>query len=67
MPHDINGDNLVVGDIVTLRAKVLDLYNTENGGCNINLQIVGEADYKPLVTCNSKLTEIDKTYGAVLV
>lgn len=66
MPHDCNGHNLVLGDIVTLKARVLDLYNTENGACNINLQVVGDASYKPLLTCNSSLVEIDKTYGALV-
>jgi hypothetical protein len=55
MPHDMNGCNLVIGDVVTLQARVLGLYNSENDECNINLQILGNSSYKPLLTCNSKL------------
>lgn len=37
MPHDINGDELHVGDLVTVRCRVKELHLTEEF-CNVTLE-----------------------------
>lgn len=41
MPHDFNGTELTVGDVVFIPVKVTAVYATEDGKyCNLNVQTV---------------------------
>jgi hypothetical protein len=55
MPHDINGRELKQGDIVTLRARVENIYSPPSG-CNVRVVAIDgpPEEYKPSITCNAK-------------
>ena len=55
MPHDINGSELNVGDIVTVRCKVTAVHQQENA-CNVDLTALDgpHGEYKPSFVANSR-------------
>lgn len=55
MPHDATGEELKVGDTVTMIFKVKAIHQQEND-CNVDLVAEGEETYLPSLTCNSRLT-----------
>lgn len=56
MPHDSKGQELHPGDTVILKATVLRTYKGEtNDTCNVEMQVVGNASYQPLVNCSAGL------------
>ncbi len=61
MPHDILGNELREGDVVMMRMRVSAVYPTEKA-CNVTLVAVDgpESEYKPVVSCNTKLVRLDK-------
>lgn len=63
MPHDKNGNELQVGDLVTLTLEVRAVHMTEDA-CNIDALAVSPSRgiYAPLVSCNSSLfLKVSKT------
>lgn len=66
MPHDMNGQQLQEGDVVTMRMRVKAVYPTETA-CNVTLVAVDGpvVEYKPEVSCNTKLVAlVEKTAPA---
>jgi hypothetical protein len=56
MPHDRNGNELKAGDVVTFRARVLEVYPQEDGLGVFEILDVGEVgEFGPTVTCNTRL------------
>ena len=57
MPHDSNGIELQDGDRVTIQATVRRVFgdSQSNDTCNVELQLDGEATYRPVVTCSAGL------------
>ena len=55
MPHDKNGTELHVGDLVSVTAKVTSVSPSEDQ-CNVSMEVQGpDEQYRPSMTCNSKL------------
>lgn len=60
MPHDKQGNELKVGDKVTLIAEVTELFggDSADGDCNSNIRVEGpEASYRPSLTIGTRLLE----------
>lgn len=57
MPHDMFGEKVEVGQEVLVHCFVKDVFETEDS-CNVTLEVMGDEDYLPTFTCNSRLTEV---------
>lgn len=59
MPHDRSGNELNIGDLVTLEARVRSISPGTANGCNTTLEIVAppgaESEYVPTVTLNARM------------
>lgn len=58
MPHDAHGNEVKVGDRVTMEFEVIDL-NEAVERCNVTLvacEPEGLGEYRPAVNCNARLT-----------
>lgn len=56
MPHDLNGDELHVGDLVTVRCRVKSIVLTEDY-CNVSLETVERmfpGEHTSALTLNAK-------------
>ena len=54
MPHDCNGTELKVGDVVTMRCKVLSVQPSDGAYSVEIVALDGPADEYTTITCNTK-------------